>query len=156
MSLLINMLSRLVITFLPRSQCLLISWLQSPSTGILESKKKCHCFYFFPFYLPWSDGIRCHDLSFFNAEFQASFSLSSFTLIKRLFSSSLFSAIRMVFSAYLRCCKKRQNSYAPGSGLRFLSLCLSGYSGLSLHWLLNFFFPWLLINRKKASQLVNN
>ena len=39
MSLLFNMLSRLVITFLPRSKCLLISWLHSPSTMILESKK---------------------------------------------------------------------------------------------------------------------
>ena len=39
MSLLFNMLSRLVITFLPRSKCLLISWLQSPSAGILEPKK---------------------------------------------------------------------------------------------------------------------
>ena len=40
MSLLFNMLSRLVITFLPRSKCLLISWLQSPSTVILELKKR--------------------------------------------------------------------------------------------------------------------
>ena len=39
MSLLFNMLSRLVITFLPRSMCLLISWLQSPSAVILEPKK---------------------------------------------------------------------------------------------------------------------
>ena len=39
MSLLLNMLSRLVITFLPRSNCLLISWLQSPSAVILELKK---------------------------------------------------------------------------------------------------------------------
>ena len=39
MSLLSNMLSRLVITFLPRSRCLLISWLQSPSAVILEPKK---------------------------------------------------------------------------------------------------------------------
>ena len=38
MSLLFNMLSRLVITFLPRSKCLLISWLQSPSAVILEPK----------------------------------------------------------------------------------------------------------------------
>ena len=40
MSLLFNMLSRLVIAFLPRSKCLLISWLQSPSAVILEPKKK--------------------------------------------------------------------------------------------------------------------
>ena len=46
-------LSRLVITFLPRSKCLLISWLQSPSAVILEPPKKvCHCFHCFPIYLP--------------------------------------------------------------------------------------------------------
>ena len=39
MSLLSNILSRLIITFLPRSKCLLISWLQSPSAVILEPKK---------------------------------------------------------------------------------------------------------------------
>ena len=39
MSLLFNKLSRLVVTFLPRSKCLLISWLQSPSAGILEPPK---------------------------------------------------------------------------------------------------------------------
>ena len=38
-ALLCNMLPRLVITFLPRSKCLLISWLQSPSAVILEAKK---------------------------------------------------------------------------------------------------------------------
>ena len=54
MSLLFSMLSRLVITFLPRSKHLLISWLQSPFTVILESPKikVCHCFYCFPIYLP--------------------------------------------------------------------------------------------------------
>ena len=40
MSQLLNMLSRLVITFLPRSKCLLISWLQSPSAVIWEPKEK--------------------------------------------------------------------------------------------------------------------
>ena len=53
MSLLFNMLSRLVITFLPRSKRLLISWLQSPTAVILEPKNKvCHCFHHFPIYLP--------------------------------------------------------------------------------------------------------
>ena len=70
MYLLFNMLSRLVITFIPRSKCLLISWLQSPSAVILELPKiVCHCFHCFPIYLPWSDGTRCHDLSFLNVEF---------------------------------------------------------------------------------------
>ena len=68
MSLLFNMLSRLVITFLPRNKCLLNSWLQSPSAVILEPPKNkvCHCFHCFSIYLPWSDGTRCHDLSFLN------------------------------------------------------------------------------------------
>ena len=53
MSLLFNMLSRLVIAFLPRSKHLLISWLQSPSAVILEPPNKvCHCFYCFRIYLP--------------------------------------------------------------------------------------------------------
>ena len=53
MSLLLNMLSRLVITFLPRSKRLLISWLQSPSAVILEPPKiKSDTFHCFPIYLP--------------------------------------------------------------------------------------------------------
>ena len=52
MSLLFNILSRLVMTFLPRSKPLLISWLQSPSAVILETKKIIsHCFHCFPIYL---------------------------------------------------------------------------------------------------------
>ena len=107
MSLVFNMLSRLVISFLPRSKRLLISWLQSPSAVILEPPKiksdtiYLHCF---PIYFPWSDGTRCHDLRFLNVEPTLSqlFPLSSFTFIKRLFSSSSLSAIRVVSSAYLR------------------------------------------------------
>ena len=49
MSLLFNMLSSLVIAFLPRSKYFLISWLQSPSAVIWSSKNKvCHCFYCSP------------------------------------------------------------------------------------------------------------
>ena len=104
MSLLLNMLSRLVITFLPRSKRLLISWLQQPSAVILEAQKSkvWHCFYCFPIYFPWSDGTECHDLSFLNVELKPTFSLSSFTFIKRLFSSSSLFAIRVASSAYLR------------------------------------------------------
>ena len=68
MSQLSNLLSRLVITFLPRSKRLLISWLQSPSAVILEPPKIWHCFHCFSTYLPWSDGTRCHDLCFLNVE----------------------------------------------------------------------------------------
>ena len=53
MSLLFNMLSRLLITFLPRSKCLLIPWLQSPSAVILDPPKiNSHCFHCFPISLP--------------------------------------------------------------------------------------------------------
>ena len=94
MSLLVNMLSRLVITFLPRSNCLLISWLQSPFAVILEPKKIK------------SDTVStvapsiCHEVMgpdamiflFWMLSFKPTFSLSTFTFIKRLFSSSSPSA----------------------------------------------------------------
>ena len=103
-SLLFNMLSRLVITFLPRSKRLFISWLQSPSAVILEPKKIK------------SDPVStvsqsiCHEvmgpdamiLVFWMLSFQPTFSLSSCTFIKRLFSSSSLSAIRVVSSVYLK------------------------------------------------------
>ena len=94
MSLLFNIVSRLVIAFLPRSKHLLISWLQSPSAVIWEPPKIVfHCFSYFSIYLPLSDGTRC---------FKPNFSPFSFTFIKRLFSSSSLSAIRVMSSAYLR------------------------------------------------------
>ena len=74
------------------------------STVILESKniKVCHSFHCLPIYLPWSGGTRCHDLWFMNVEFEASFfSLTYFTFMKRLFNSSLLSAVRVVSSAYM-------------------------------------------------------
>ena len=70
MSLLFNMWSRFVIVFLPRSRCLLISRLQSPSTVILEPQRgNLSLLPPFPFCLPWSDRTGCHDLSFLNVEF---------------------------------------------------------------------------------------
>ena len=67
-----------------------------------QEEEICHCFHLFPFYLPWSNGARCQDLSFLIFSFRPAFSLSSFTLIKRLLSSPSLSAIRVVSSAYLR------------------------------------------------------
>ena len=104
MSLLFNMLSRFVIAFLPRSKCLLISWLQSPLLNGFgaQENKICHCFHFFPFYLPWSYGTGWHDLSFWMLNFKPAFSFSSFTLIKRLFCSSSLCTIRIASSACVR------------------------------------------------------
>ena len=59
-----------------------------------QENKACHCFHCFPIYLPWSDRTGCHDLSFWIFNFKPAFSLSSFTFIKRLFSSSSLSTIR--------------------------------------------------------------
>ena len=64
--------------------------------------KVSHSFHCFPIYLPWSDWTGCHDLSFLMLSFKPTFSLSSFTFIKRLISSSLHFAKRVVSSAYLR------------------------------------------------------
>ena len=67
-SLVFNMLSRLVIVFLPRSKRLLISWLQSPSAVILEPKKIKSVTVSIVSPSICQDGIRCHDLSFLNVE----------------------------------------------------------------------------------------
>ena len=69
----------------------------------VQENKICHSFHCFSIYLPWSDGIGCCDLcTFWMLSFKPAFSLSSFTFIKRLFSSSLISAIRVMSSAYLK------------------------------------------------------
>ena len=103
MSLFFNMLSELVKTFLPRSERLLVSWLQSLSAVILEPPKIK------------SDTVStvspsiCHKVMgpdamifiFWMLSFKPTFSLYTF-IFKRLFSSSSISAIRVVSSAYLR------------------------------------------------------
>ena len=106
MSFLFNALSRFVITFLPRSKHLLISWLQSPSAVILEPKKIksvtvsivspsiCHLFEVM--------GLDAMILVFWMLNFKPCFSPFSFTFVKRLFSYSLLSTIEVDSSAYLR------------------------------------------------------
>ena len=105
MSLLFNMLSRFVTDFLPKSRRLLISWQQSPSTVILELKKiKSVTASTFPPSICY-EVMGLDDMilyMFFILSFKQTFSLSFFTFIKRLFSYSSFSAIRMVSSAYLK------------------------------------------------------
>ena len=104
MSLLFNMLSRLVITFLPRSKCLLISRLQSPSAVILEPPKikSDTVSAVSPSISHEVMGPDAMILVFWMLSFKPTFLLTSFTFIKRLFSSSSLSAIRVVSSAYLR------------------------------------------------------
>ena len=103
-SLLFNMLSRLVIPLLPRSEHLFISWLQSPPAVILEPQK------IKPDTVSMVPPSICHEVMepdamifiFWMLSFKPTFSLSCFTFIRRLFSSSSLSAIRVVSSAYLR------------------------------------------------------
>ena len=96
------MLSKLVITFFPRSKCLLISWLQSPSAVILEPRKIKSVSTVFPSISHEVMGLDAMIFVFWMLSYKPTFSLSSFTFIKRLFSSSSLSAIRVVLSAYLR------------------------------------------------------
>ena len=104
MSLFFNMLSKLVITFLPRSKCLLILWLQSQSAVILESKKiKSVTVSIVSISICY--GVMGPDviiLVFWMSSFQPAFSLSSFTFIKRFLNSSLFSAIGVMLFSFLK------------------------------------------------------
>ena len=62
--------TRLVIAFLPRSSSFnFMAVVTICSDFGVQENKVCHCFHCFPIYLSWSDGTRCHDLSFFNVEF---------------------------------------------------------------------------------------
>ena len=98
------MLSRLVIAFLPRSKHLLISWLQTPSAVILEHPKikSVIVSIVYPSICHEVMGLDVMILVFWMLSFKPTFSLSFFTFINRLFSSSSLSAIRVVSSAYLR------------------------------------------------------
>ena len=91
MSLFFNMLSRLVITFLPRDKCLLISWLQSLSAVILEPRKiqSATVSTVSPSVSHEVMGPDAMISVFWMLSLKPTFSLSSFTFIKRLFSSTL-------------------------------------------------------------------
>ena len=66
-----------------------------------SKNKVWHCLHCFPIYFPWSMGPDAMILVFWMLSLKPTFSLSSFTIIKRLFRSSSLSAIRLVSSAYL-------------------------------------------------------
>ena len=95
--------SRLVITFLPRSTCILILWLQSSSAVILEPLKiKSHTVSIVsPSVCHEVMGLEAMIFVFKMLRFKPAFSDSSFTFIKRLFTSLPF-VIRVVSSAYLQ------------------------------------------------------
>ena len=100
-----KVMSMLVIAFLPRRKCLLISWLQSPSIVTLEFPPKIKSFtvsIVSPSICHEVIGLDAMILVFRTLSFKPTFSLTPFTFIKKLLSSSLLSATRVVSSAYLR------------------------------------------------------
>ena len=154
------MLSRLVITFLPRSKRLLISWLHSSPAVILEPKKikSVTVSMLSPSICPWSVGTGWIILVFWMLSFKPGFSPSYFTFIKRFFSSSLLSAIRVV-SAYLwllvflsAILIPACNSSSPGFHMRYFAYKLNKQVTIySLDilcfqfWTSPFFHVWFLL-----------
>ena len=104
MSLFFNMLSRLVITFIPRSKCLLVSWLSHHLQWFWSPLKIKSVTVAIVSPSIWQVvmGLDAMIFVFWMLSFKPTFSLSSLTFIKSLFNSSLLSAIRMVSSVYLR------------------------------------------------------
>ena len=143
MCLLFNMLSRLVIAFLPRSKHLLISWLQSSSAGILEPPK------IKPPTVSIVSPSICHEvmrsdamiLVFLMLSFKPAFSLSYFTFIKRFFNSSLLSAIRVVSSAHLRLLKFLLKILIPACASSSPAFCMM-YSAYKLNKQSDNIQPW--------------
>ena len=129
--LLFNTLPRFVIAFLPRSKRLLVSWLQSPPAVILEPKKikSATVSTLPPSICHEAMGLDAVILIFAMLSFKPALSLSSFTLIKRLFFSSLLLAIRVVSSVYLRLLIFLLAILTPGlcfiqSGILYDILCI--------------------------------
>ena len=140
MSLLFNTLSRFVIPFLPRNKCLLISWLQPPSSMILKPKKikSVTVSTFFPSICDEVMGLDATILVFWRLSFKSAFSLSSFTFIKRLFSSTSLS----VTTGYHLCIwgcwyfSHNINQYALTSWQNWSLWCQNQESIVSLTYLL--------------------
>ena len=132
------MLSRLEIAFLPRSKHLFISWLQSPSAVIFEApqNKVSDYFHSFPIYLPLSDGTGCWMLNF-----KPTFSLFSFTFIKRPLSSSSLYAIRVVSSVYLKLLVFLLAILIPACASSSLQFCMM-YSAYKLNKQDDSIQPW--------------
>ena len=143
MFLLFNMLSVFVIAFFLRSKHLLILWLQSLSKVVLEPKKMKSVT------LSTFSPSICHEVMGPNAmiwvfwilNFKPAFSLSSFTFIKRVFSSSSLFAIKVVSSAYLRLLIFLPEILIPACDSSSLSFCVM-YSGYKLNKQSDNIQPW--------------
>ena len=160
MSLLFNMLSGLVVVFLPKEQKsfnFMAAVTICSDLGAQENKV-WHCFHCFPIYWPWSDGTRCHDLSFFNVEFWASFYICALcTYYLLLFSHSVVSESSVILWTALQALLSMEFSrqeylsglpflspgYLPNPGIKLTSLAL-------VKWVLYHWATW------EASKLSSN
>ena len=100
-----------------------------------------HCLHCFPIYPPWSDGTVCHDLNFWMLNFKPAFPLSSFTFIKRLFSLSSLSAIRVVSFVYLSLLIFLPEILIPACAWSSPAFCVM-YSPYKLHQQGDNIQPW--------------
>ena len=139
------MLSRLVIVFLPKSKSLLISWLQSPSAVILDPKKVKSITVSIVFPSICHEVMGTDDMVFVSwmLNFKQVFSLSSFTFIKRLFSSFSLSAMRVVSSAYLRLLIFFPAILIPAYASSSLAFCMM-YSAYKLNKQGDNIQPWCI------------
>ena len=143
MSLLFNVLSRLVIAFLPRSKYLLISWLQSPSAVILEPPKikSVTVSIVYPSICHEVRGLDAMIFVFWMLSFKPTFSLSSFTFIKRLYIFLSLSDIRVVSSAFLRLLIFLPEILIPARASSSLAFCMM-YSVYKLNKQGDDILPW--------------
>ena len=135
MSLLFNMPSRFVTVFLPRSKCLLISFhycSHYPQCFGAQENRVSHCLHCFPSICNEVMGLDAIILIFLMLSFKLAFSFSSFTLIKKLSSSSSLSAIRVVSSIYLRLLIFLPAVFIPACVLSSLAFCMM-YSAWKLN-----------------------
>ena len=126
------MLSRFVIAFLLRSKYLLISWLQSPSVVILEPPKIKSLTVSIVSPSIYHEVMGPDVFIFWTLNFKPAFSFFSFTFIKRLFSYSALSAIRVVSFAYLRLLIFLLAIFIPACALSSPGFCMM-YSAYKLN-----------------------
>ena len=143
MSLLFNKLSRLVITFLSRSKGLLRSWLQSPSAVILEPRKikSVTLSIVSPFICNEAMGLDAMISVFWMLSFRQLFHSPLSLSVKRLFSSSLLSAIRVMSSVYLRLLIFLPAIWIPACVSSSLAFCMV-YSAYKLNKQGDNIQPW--------------
>ena len=149
MSQLFNMLSRFVIALLPRNKRLLISWLQSPPTVILEPKKiVCHCFHLSPIYLPWSEQQAIGGVLFWSEgwrEEERKLVLIFRSLVSQV-PSSHWTCLETI------CCQENQPPIPPGCAPNSvkvaLSACIPPRDGELTHYQGSLFYCWRALTRR--------